>query len=127
MVNRGAYTPLTATNGLKGNLPDELCMLGSLETHNFGFNSLSGSIPACLAELSNMKSLSMNLKDELPEGLFLVESLSQLNLADNQLSGSLGRLFQGSGSPSTSLESCNLHSNKFTGVIPPEFGSMTGP
>jgi hypothetical protein len=66
------------------------------------------------------------LKDELPEVLFLVESLSKLNLADNQLSGSLEGIFQGSGAPSTSLESCNLHSNKFTCVIPPEFGSMTG-
>ena len=91
---------------------------------NLDSNSLSGSIPSELGNLTNLQYLllgSNQLIGSIPLELGKLKDLQWLDLAFNQLTGSippeLGNL--------TNLQRVYLLVNQLTGSIPPELGSLT--
>ena len=88
-----------------------------------GYNQLSGSIPAELGSLSNLKWLLLGdnqLSGSIPAELGSLAKLEWLDLGVNQLSGlipaELGSL--------SSLQSLHLGGNELSGSIPAELGSL---
>ena len=90
------------SNGLDGALPD-LSGITTLEHLDLNGNTLTGSIPSGLGDLSN---------------------LIELNLSDNQLSGTiptkLGDL------STTSFQTLDLSVNSLSGTIPSTLGKLSG-
>ena len=85
--------------------------------------SLSGSIPAEIGELTELKSIdipSQSLSGEIPPELGNLAKLERLLLIRNRLSGSippeLGNL--------ANLEELYLAENQLTGSVPPELGNL---
>lgn len=86
--------------------------------------SLTGSIPAGIFDLTNLTSLRMNsnsLTSEIPAGIGNLTKLTQLRLSFNSLEGEIpaeiGQL--------TQLTEVWLHFNNFDGVVPVEIGQLT--
>ena len=88
------------SNSLTGTIPSELGNLTNLTWLNLSRNSLSGGIPGELGNLTN---------------------LEQLNLSDNSLSGSIPREL----GSLTNLEELNLYGNSLSGNIPAELGNLS--
>ena len=87
-------------------------------------NSLTGSIPKELGNLSNLRILALNRNDltgSIPKELGNLSSLQELYLNGNDLTGSipseLGNL--------SSLDDLWLNSNDLTGSIPPQLGNLS--
>ena len=98
--------------------------LANAEYVNFSYNRLSGSIPANLANNSNLKSLSLRdnqLSGSIPPELGNLSNLWSLNLGTNQLTGhipsELGNL--------SSLRRLRLGGNQLTGTIPVELSGLS--
>ncbi len=88
------------------------------------FNELSGSIPAELGNLANLKRLYLlgnELSGSIPAELGNLTNLERLHLGHNELSGSipaeLGNL--------TNLAGLTLGQNDLSGSIPAELGNLT--
>ena len=86
-------------------------------------NSLFGSLPRTIGDLSYLKDLNLSgnqLTGELPRELGRLRPLRRLWLQDNQFEGplprELGNLFQ--------LREINLSKNKLSGMIPRELGRL---
>ena len=112
-------------NKLFGSIPQEVVMLSeSLQILCLTKNSLSGTIPSLLHELSSLKQLDLSansLEGSLPEDLGLFgTSLTRLAFFDNDIGSTipaeLGQL--------TRLQVLDLGSNILTGTIPTEIGLM---
>lgn len=92
--------------------------LGSgLTTLDLGFTGVTGSIPAELALLSNLKSLVLshnNLTSTIPSQLGYVPSLSHVDFGFNNLSGSVPDSIWAL----PELEYLDLSSNQLTGQVP---------
>ncbi|KVI00949.1 Concanavalin A-like lectin/glucanase, subgroup [Cynara cardunculus var. scolymus] len=101
---------------LGGVLPPALVKLPYLQTIDFAYNYLNGTIPAEWAstQLQSISLLGNRLTGEIPRELGNITTLKILNLEANQFSGSvpsdLGRLIR--------LESLILSSNRLTGTLP---------
>ncbi|MEP7196323.1 MAG: leucine-rich repeat domain-containing protein [Saprospiraceae bacterium] len=145
----GCVTQLNlSNNGLKGSLPDEIGLLGSLrqlflftnnisgsipgsigsltelEEMNFEGNFFSGAIPAGIGSLSKLKLLSLAsnfLQFEIPDNLFNLINLTRLSLAHNQLAGSIPSVI----GQLKQLQVLDLSENKFTGNIPESISTLT--
>ena len=112
-------------NSLTGTIPSELGNLTNLTWLQLSRNSLSGGIPSELGNLTKLTWLTLDLNYSLagsiPREVGNLTNLKLLNLSDNSLSGSI---------PSelgnlTKLTSIVLQNNSLSGSIPIELGSLT--
>lgn len=53
------------SNNLSGSLPEDLCLLNSLESLRVANNELEGTIPSCLASLESLVVLEAQGNDRL--------------------------------------------------------------
>ncbi|KAK8506352.1 hypothetical protein V6N12_034088 [Hibiscus sabdariffa] len=108
---------LISDNNLTGNIPSAICNWNSLSVLDLSRNSLSGTIPECLGNLSNSLAfidLQMNnFHGKIPDS-FVNNSLTHLFLNDNQLEG----LVPPSLANSESLQLLNLGNNKLSDRFP---------
>ena len=121
----GRVTSLALSgNELSGSIPAALAQLTNLETLFLSGNELSGSIPAALAQLTNLQGLDLGsneLSGSIPVELAQLTNLETLWLGSNELSGSIPvELAQ-----LTNLETLWLGSNELSGSIPVELAQLT--
>ena len=108
---------------LSGTIPAELGDLTELKSIWLGFNDLTGSIPTELGNLTNLTELVLNSNDltgTIPTELGSLANLTRLDLASNGLTGTIPTEL-GSLANLTRLD---LASNGLTGTIPTELGSL---
>lgn len=105
---------------LMGQIPAGISNLTHLQNIELSYNELSGDIPASIAKLQNLTQLeiySNKLTGKLPVGFGNLTSLVNLDLSTNFLEGDLSELrFL------RRLASIQLFENRFSGIIPAEFG-----
>lgn len=115
---------ILTNNNLRGPLPDELADLSQLRALSLGVNFLSGGIPAFLGSLSNLYGLGLQhnvLTGEIPPELGNLRRLTNLNLAGNALTGSIPPAL----GALENLEVLLLADNSLSGALPPQLGQMT--
>ena len=79
-------------NELTGSIPAELAQLKDLRRLNLGGNELTGSIPAELAQLQNLTQLWLygnELTGSIPAELAQLQNLTKLWLGGNELTGGI--------------------------------------
>ena len=111
-------------NSLTGTIPSELGNLTNLTFLQLGSNSLTGSIPAELGNLTKLTYLYLgdnSLTGSIPSELANLADLSTLHLGHNELSG---------GIPPTlgnlvNLTRIYLNNNSLNGRIPATLGSLS--
>ena len=111
-------------NSLSGSIPGEIGDLTSLTRLTLSFNSLSGSIPGEIGDLTSLTRLTLSfnsLSGSIPGEIGDLTSLTSLWLHGNDLSGSI----PGEIGDLTSLTSLWLHGNSLSGSIPGEIGDLT--
>ncbi|CAL5411484.1 unnamed protein product [Camellia sinensis] len=107
---------------LPGVLPPELVKLPYIQTIDFAYNCLSGTIPHewFSMQLKSISVLANRLSGEIPKELGNVSSLTYLNLEANKFSGSvppeLGKL--------NNLSTLMLSSNQLSGKLPTSFAEL---
>ena len=109
---------------LTGTIPAELGSLTNLKTLWLSGNQLSGEIPAELGSLTNLKTLWLSgnqLSGEIPAELGSLTNLKTLWLSGNQLSGEIPAEL----GKLTNLTNLYLHENQLSGEISAELGSLT--
>ena len=124
VVLNGKVTQLSIPqNSLSGTIPDSLENLTSLQELYLWGNELTGGIPAWLGNLTSLKTLYLNnnmLNGGIPD-LSSLTSLENLSLAGNSLDGTipvwLGNL--------TSLKNLYLNNNSLDGSIPDSLRNLT--
>ena len=91
---------------------------------DLGFNNLTGTLPASIGNLSNLKSLKLffnQLEGSLPSDIGNLTQLQILDVNSNNLIGeipsSIGNLSQ--------LNTLLLGSNKFSGTLPEELSTLS--
>ena len=110
-------------NSLTGSIPSELGDLTDLTVLGLSRNQLTGSIPSELGDLTNLTSLALwgnELTGSIPSDLGDLTNLTGLLLGWNELTGSI---------PSdlgdlAKLTTLSLTTNDLTGVIPSELGDL---
>ena len=110
-------------NKFTGSIPAELANLTNLENLNLLANLLSGAIPSELGNLVNLKTLTLTanrLSGAIPSGLGSLTNLIDLKLANNELSGELPPEL----ASLTNLVDLSLSENQLSGTIPPEWGNL---
>ncbi|OQY26418.1 MAG: hypothetical protein B6244_13670, partial [Candidatus Cloacimonetes bacterium 4572_55] len=124
-VSGGHVTTLDlGSNSLSGSIPPEIGNLTSLTYLYLYSNELSGSIPTEIGNLTSLTSLNLlgnSLSGSIPPEIGNLTSLTYLNLYSNSLSGSIPPEIGNL----TSLTSLYLSSNSLSGSIPPEIGNLT--
>jgi hypothetical protein len=111
-------------NSLSGSIPAELSNLTNLINLNLSYNSLSGSIPAELGNLTNLTSFHFewnSLSGSIPAELGNLTNLAALTLSTNSLSGSIPAELGNL----TNLTRLTLSNNSLSGSIPAELGNLT--
>ena len=110
-------------NQLSGSIPAELGNLANLRVLGLSYNELTGPIPAELGNLANLEELWLNanqLTGSIPPELGNLANLELLNLSRNQLSGSIPAELGNL----ASLERLFLGRNQFSGCIPSGLGDV---
>ena len=110
-------------NSLTGSLPVELGQLSKLKVLDLAGNRFSGSIPSALGDLGGLVSLDLGsnqLSGSIPSELGKLSELRYLNLGQNQLSGSIPPALGDLGS----LASLDLGPNQLSGEIPQELARL---
>ena len=111
-------------NGLTGTIPAKLASLSNLKRLDLGSNQLSGTIPPELADLSDLVELDFGynrLSGPIPPELASLSNLERLDLGSNQLSGTIPPELANL----SSLERLWLGNNELNGSIPPQLGSLS--
>lgn len=106
-----------SSNSLSGTIPSTLGQLSQLEIFYLSSNSLSGTIPSSLGQLLQLQDLylySNFLTGTFPSSLGHLSQLQVLYVDSNSLTGSI----PSSLGESTQLQDLFLYSNHFTGTIP---------
>lgn len=109
---------------LKGNLPPELAQLVNLRSLSLEGNQLTGSIPPELGSLAHLEFLRLSfnqLSGNIPPELGKLTTLGRLELSSNQLTGDIPPELGNL----TNLWGLNLRENRLTGNIPEELGNLT--
>ncbi|KAG6656059.1 hypothetical protein CIPAW_05G260900 [Carya illinoinensis] len=109
-------------NLLSGEIPDCWMNYSNLQVLNLGANKLTGNVPSSLGKLSSLQSLSLNknnLSGSLPFSLQSFKELELLDLSENHFTGGLPNI-RDWGNTSDKLKVIVLRSNKFDGGIPRE-------
>ena len=111
-------------NGLTGSIPAELGQLPELRSLDLYHNTLSGSIPPELGDLDRLEQLDLSrneLSGSLPIELGKLSELQILDLRSNELSGPIPAEL----GDLDRLERLILGWNQFTGEIPVELGQLS--
>ena len=111
-------------NGLTGSIPAELGQLPELRNLDLYYNTLSGSIPPELGDLDRLEQLDLSrneLSGSLPIELGKLSELQILDLRSNELSGPIPAEL----GDLDRLERLILGWNQFTGEIPVELGQLS--
>lgn len=125
VIQQGNVTRLDVGGSLTGSIPASLGNLKELRFLGLSNHGLTGGIPASLGSLSNLEYLGLSynqLSGEIPASLGSLGRLEHLGLAHNELTGEIPASLGGLGS----LETLNLGFNQLTGEIPDSLGYMTG-
>ncbi|KAJ6971045.1 MDIS1-interacting receptor like kinase 2-like [Populus alba x Populus x berolinensis] len=104
-------------NSLYGSIPSHIGNLSNLSILDLSFNSISGNIPPEIGNLESLTILALlfnKLSGTIPISLENLKSLSQLYLNHNNLSGPITFI----GNLTRSLTHLIFSSNKLTGTIP---------
>jgi hypothetical protein len=110
-------------NGLSGSLPASIANLSELVALNLSLNQLVGSIPATLGTITSLQILELGwnqLSGEIPPQLGDLSSLKKLRLSVNPLTGSIPPAF----GALSNLEFLYLEENQLGGNIPRELGEL---
>ncbi|MXW03701.1 MAG: hypothetical protein F4Z81_01400 [Gemmatimonadetes bacterium] len=111
-------------NNLSGSMPADLRHLGELKTMDLGLNRLTGGLPPELGHLLKLAELSLDgnqLTGSIPAELADMVNLVSLNLGANRISGGIPPELGRLGR----LKAMHLQENDLTGGIPPELGRLT--
>jgi hypothetical protein len=111
-------------NSLTGTIPTELGNLSNLTRLTLWNNSLTGTIPTELGNLSNLSSLSLGSNDltgTIPTELGNLSNLMWLALYNNELTGTIPTELGNL----SNLSSLWLDNNELTGTIPTELGNLS--
>ena len=109
---------------LSGTIPAALGNLSQLRSLDLRFNTLSGSIPTELSNLSRLESLLLSgndLSGSIPATLGNLSQLQYLYLSHNDLSGTI----PGELGNLSQLEWLDIYGNDLSGGIPAALGSMS--
>lgn len=112
-------------NNLSGSIPADLRHLGELKSMDLGLNRLTGGLPPELGQLLKLAVLSMEgnqLSGRIPVELADMINLETLNLGANRITGGIPPELGGLGK----LKVLNLRENDLTGGIPSELGQLSG-
>lgn len=107
---------------LSGTIPPEIGNLELLDYLDLGSNNLTGPIPKDIGALTILMTLRLNsnqLNGTIPSTFQDLTSLTELQLQENRLSGSIKNCI----TPAANV--VYLHSNKFSGRLPSNFGTTT--
>ena len=110
-------------NELTGTIPAELGDLANLRHLSLRGNELTGTIPAELGDLANLQYLSLGsngLMGTIPAELGDLANLQYLDLGGNELTGTIPAEL----GDVTKLGRLNLGENQLTGTIPAELGDL---
>ncbi len=111
-------------NNLSGSIPAYLRHLGELKTMDLGLNRLTGGLPPELGQLLKLAVLSLDgnqLTGRIPAELADMINLKAFHLGDNLVSGGIPPEL----GRLAKLNVLDLHENDLTGGIPPELGRLT--
>ncbi|KAJ0745344.1 putative protein kinase RLK-Pelle-LRR-III family [Helianthus annuus] len=103
------------SNGLSGNIPDDLANLGNIRSVYLQNNKFSGEFPASVTNMSGVERLDLSGNDfsgQIPFSINNLKRLSELRLENNSFSGQLPSINL------ASLSDLNLANNKLNGSIP---------
>ncbi|CAL5088985.1 unnamed protein product [Urochloa decumbens] len=112
-------------NSLSGSIPASLGNVSSLNTILLAENSLKGSIPKTLGHILNLSILDLGynkLSGNVPGVIYNISSLIYLGLSNNMLDGQI--LFS-TGHSLPNLESLVLSGNIFSGMVPASLTNMS--
>lgn len=110
-------------NGLKGELPDEICALSeNLATIDVSGNNLEGQIPRCLRDFDKLEGIQMSnntFGGWIPTYLLSIPTMKTVDLSGNQIGGKAANLFLFGGA-ATGLTNVLLQNNLLDGDFPVE-------
>lgn len=112
------------TNSLEGTIPSEIKELTSLRTLSLTRNKLGGTIPSAIGNLRNLEALFLSynqLKGTLPVSLANLGKLKDLDLSQNGLAGTIPARI----GLMTSLVTVALSRNALTGLTPTQISELT--
>lgn len=109
---------------LFGFIPDSIDGLGNLTTVSLWNNSLTGTLPASLGNLTKVRFLYLdhnNFTGQVPPSIMALPALANMDLEHNSLSGSIIAI----PGAVNSLEELYIYDNFFTGSLPATLANYT--
>ncbi|KAJ9182702.1 hypothetical protein P3X46_006665 [Hevea brasiliensis] len=111
-------------NSLYGTIPSYIANLSKLTFLQLDLNDISGSIPSEISSLTSLGFLALSenlITGSIPQEIGMLNSLSYLDLSYNKLSGAI----PASIGNLSNLKRLYLHGNELSGSIPQEIGLLT--
>ncbi|KAM2060532.1 hypothetical protein ACFX1T_045713 [Malus domestica] len=112
-----------ANNGYSGEISPSFCKLNDLKTLDLSNNNLSGKLPQCLGNSSNLVLLRLrnnSFHGDLPSLCPTINSLASVDLSYNQLRGKLPRSIANC----TRLVFLNIGNNHISDIFPSWLGAL---
>ena len=116
--------PADGGNNLTGSIPAEIGLLSELKILRLRDNELSGSIPSEIGDLTNLTYLGLvsnEISGEIPPEILGLTNLESLSLGANNLVGNIPPEL----ASLNNLSFLNLAFNELSGMIPPELSQLT--